>query len=79
MKNAVIKFLFTAAAVVVTVTAGRSSAQAVNAAAALLRAAGITIRAGVLIGADAQDESIGLLQPESPLVGVPLADDVIPA
>jgi capsular polysaccharide biosynthesis protein len=64
---------------VVTVTAGRSSAQAVNSTAALLRAAGITIRSGVLIGADAQDESIGLLQPESPLVGVPLADDVIPA
>lgn len=64
---------------VVTVTAGRSSAQAVNSTAALLRAAEISIRSGVLIGADAQDESIGLLQPDSPLVGVPLADDVIPA
>jgi len=36
-------------------------------------------RTTVLIGADAQDESIGLLQPESPLVGLPVADGVIPA
>jgi len=64
---------------VVSVTAGRSSAQRVNSTAVLLRAAGITIRSGVLIGADAQDESIGLLQPESPLVGLPVADGVIPA
>ena len=64
---------------VVTVTAGRSSAQRVSSTAALLRAAGITIRSGVLIGADAEDESIGLLQPESPLVGLPAADGAFPA
>ena len=64
---------------VVSVTAGRSSAQRVSSTAVLLRAAGITIRSGVLIGADPEDESIGLLQPESPLVGVPVADGVIPA
>jgi hypothetical protein len=59
---------------VVTVTAGRSSAQRVSSTAVLLRAAGITIRSGVLIGADAEDQSIGLLQPESPLVGLPATD-----
>jgi hypothetical protein len=64
---------------VVFVTAGRSSAQAVSSTAVLLRAAGITIRSGILIGADAEDESIGLLQPESPLVGLPVADGAFPA
>jgi Chain length determinant protein len=64
---------------VVTVTAGRSSAQAVSSTAVLLRAAGLTIRSGVLIGADDEDESIGLLQPESPLVGLPVADGAFPA
>jgi hypothetical protein len=64
---------------VVSVTAGRSSGQAVSSTAVLLRAAGITIRSGVLIGADAEDESIGLLQPESPLVGLPVADGAFPA
>jgi len=64
---------------VVSVTAGCSSAQRVSSTAVLLRAAGIAVRSGVLIGADAQDESIGLLQPDSPLVGLPLVDGVIPA
>ena len=64
---------------VVSVTAGRSSAQVVSSTAVLLRAAGITIRSGVLIGADDEDESIGLLQPESPLVGLPVADGAFPA
>ena len=64
---------------VVAVTAGRSSAQRVSSTAALLRAAGITIRSGVLLGADADDESIGLLQPESPLVGLPVADGAFSA
>jgi hypothetical protein len=63
---------------VVTVTAGCSSAQRVSSTAVLLRAAGITIRSGVLIGADAQDQSTGLLQPESPLVGLPATDGAFP-
>lgn len=63
---------------VVSVTAGRSSAQVVSSTAVLLRAAGITVRSGVLVGADAEDESIGLLQPESPLVGLPVADGAFP-
>ena len=63
---------------VVSVTAGCSSAQRVNSTAVLLRAAGITIRSGVLLGADAQDESIGLLQPDAPLVGLPVVDGTIP-
>jgi capsular polysaccharide biosynthesis protein len=63
---------------VVTVTAGRSSARRVSSTAALLRAAGITIRSGVLIGADAEDQSIGLLQPEFPLVGLPATDGAFP-
>ena len=64
---------------VVSVTAGCSSAQRVSSTAVLLRAAGITIRSGVLIGADAEDESIGLLQPESPLVGLPATDGAFTA
>jgi hypothetical protein len=63
---------------VVTVTAGRSSAQRVSSTAVLLRAAGITIRSGVLIGADADDQSFGLLQPDAPLVGLPATDGAIP-
>jgi len=63
---------------VVTVTAGRSSARRVSSTAVLLRAAGITIRSGVLIGADAEDQSIGLLEPESPLVGLPATDGAFP-
>ena len=64
---------------VVTVTAGRSSAQRVSSTAVLLRAAGITIRSGILMGADAEDQSFGLLQPESPLVGLPATDGAFPA
>ena len=64
---------------VVTVTAGRSSAQRVSSTAVLLRAAGIKIRSGVLVDADPEDESIGLLQPESPLVGLPAADGAFSA
>jgi hypothetical protein len=64
---------------VVTVTAGRSSAQRVSSTAVLLRAAGITIRSAVLIGADADDQSFGLLQPDSPLVGLPATDGAFPA
>ena len=63
---------------IVSVTAGCSSAQRVSSTAVLLRAAGITIRSGVLIGADVQDESIGLLQPESPLVALPAAGGSFP-
>ncbi len=63
----------------VTVTAGRSSAQRVSSTAVLLREAGITIRSGVLMGAEAQDDSIGLLRPSAPLVGLPAADGVISA
>ena len=64
---------------VVSVTAGCSSAQRVSSTAVLLRAAGIAIRSGVLIGADPEDESIGLLQPESPLVALPAADGAFPS
>ena len=64
---------------IVSVTAGRSSARSVSSTAVLLRAAGLTVRSGVLIGADAEDESIGLLQPESPLVGLPVADGAFSA
>jgi hypothetical protein len=63
---------------VVSVTAGRSSAQRVSSTAVLLRAAGLTIRSAVLIGADSEDESIGLLRPDVPLVGLPVAEGVIP-
>jgi Chain length determinant protein len=63
---------------IVTVSAGCSSAQRVSSTAILLRAAGITVRSGVLLDADLEDESIGLLQPDSPLVGVPASDGAIP-
>lgn len=64
---------------VVTVTAGRSSAQRVSSTAVLLRAAGIAIRSGVLIGADPEDQSFGLLEPDSPLVGLPATNGAFPA
>lgn len=63
---------------VVTVTAGCSSAQRVSSAGVLLRSAGVAIRSGVLIGADPQDESIGLVQPETPLVALPAAESIYP-
>jgi len=56
---------------IVTVTAGRSSAQQVNATGALLRAAHVHVRSAVLLDADPDDETIGLLS-AGPLVGVPL-------
>jgi capsular polysaccharide biosynthesis protein len=57
---------------IVTVSAGRSSAQHVNATAALLRVAGVPVRSGVLLDADPDDESVGLLSSGMPLVGLPL-------
>ena len=57
---------------IVMVTAGRSSAQRVSAVAALMRAAGISITEGVLLDADDDDESLGLLEPDAPLVALPL-------
>ncbi len=57
---------------IVTVTAGRSSAQHVNATAALLRVAGVPIRSAILLDADPDDESVGLLHAGAPLVGLPL-------
>ena len=61
----------------VTVTAGQSSAQRVNAAAALIRAAMISIQGGVLLDADPDDETLGLLEP-GPLVALPLDKVVAP-
>lgn len=57
---------------VVTVTTGRSSASRVNTIAALARAAGLSVRSGILVDADEDDETVGLLKPETPLVGLPV-------
>lgn len=48
---------------VVTVTVGRSTAQRMDAVAELLQAAGVTVVSAVLLGADADDESVGLPDP----------------
>jgi hypothetical protein len=44
---------------VVVVTAGRSNAQQVRASAEMLRAAGLSVRGGILVGADGNDDSLG--------------------
>ena len=43
----------------VVVTAGRASAAKVQATAEMLRAAGLSVRGGILVGADGNDESLG--------------------
>ena len=45
----------------VLVTAGRSTASGLRSAGQLLRAAGITVDSVVLIGADPDDETVGLI------------------
>ncbi|MCL2788949.1 MAG: hypothetical protein FWD59_10760, partial [Micrococcales bacterium] len=50
---------------VVTVTAGRCTAQRVNVAAELLDAAGISVASAVLLDAEASDESIGFPDPQA--------------
>lgn len=54
---------------IVTVTAGRSSAQHVSATAELLRAAGVSIAGAVLLDADDDDETVGLVDPDPPVFG----------
>jgi Mrp family chromosome partitioning ATPase len=44
----------------VVVTAGRASAAKVQATAEILRAAGLSVLGGILVGADSNDESLGL-------------------
>lgn len=63
---------------VVTVTAGRSSAAHLNTIAALIRTSGISIRSGVLLDADSDDETVGVLTPGIPLVGLPVDANVTP-
>jgi len=57
---------------VITVSAGRSSAQHLSAIAELVRAAGVSIAAGVLLDADANDETVGLLKSGEPTGAQPL-------
>jgi capsular polysaccharide biosynthesis protein len=47
---------------VVVVTAGRSSAAEIRSTAELIRAAGLTVRGAILVGADRNDESVGLIR-----------------
>jgi hypothetical protein len=45
---------------VVGVTAGNSTVEQIHSAAELVRGSGVTLQFGVLFGADATDESLGL-------------------
>ena len=46
----------------VVVTAGRSSAAEIRSTGELIRAAGLNLRGGILVGADKNDESVGLFK-----------------
>jgi hypothetical protein len=46
----------------VVVTAGRSSAAEIRSTGELVRAAGLNLRGGILVGADKNDESVGLFK-----------------
>jgi len=46
----------------VVVTAGRSSAAEIRSTAELIRSAGLNLRGGILVGADKNDESVGLVK-----------------
>ena len=54
---------------IITVTAGRSTVQETNTVAELLDAADITAASAVLLGADADDESVGLPEPGAAAFG----------
>jgi len=56
---------------VLVVTAGRSNAAQVRAAAEMLRAAGVRVRSAILVGADYNDDSLGLARVDHQRNGVP--------
>jgi capsular polysaccharide biosynthesis protein len=60
-----------AAEAIVTFTAGSSSAQHVSATTELVRAAGVSIAAAVLLDADDDDETVGLVEAGPPVFGRP--------
>ena len=67
---------------VVTVSAGGSSAERINAVAELLEAANITVDSAVLLGADANDDSVGIPEPGAAVFGrrlglVPIAEPAL--
>jgi capsular polysaccharide biosynthesis protein len=56
---------------VVVVTAGRSSAAEIRSTAELIRAAGLTVRGAILVGADKNDESVGVIRTSKHAGNVP--------
>ena len=56
---------------VVVVTAGRSSAAEIRSTAELIRAAGLTVRGAILVGADRNDESVGVIRTSKHAGNVP--------
>jgi hypothetical protein len=56
---------------VVVATAGRSSAAEIRSTAELIRAAGLTVRGAILVGADRNDESVGLIRTSKHAGNVP--------
>jgi hypothetical protein len=58
-----------AADAVLAVSAGRSTGQRIDAVAELLDAADVTVSSAVLLGADADDESVGLPEPGASVFG----------
>jgi hypothetical protein len=61
---------------VVVVTAGRSGAQRLSAIGELLRAAGLCVTTAVLLDADDDDQTVGLVIPATPPAGRAL--EVVP-
>ena len=53
---------------IVTISAGRPSAQHVSAIAELARGAGVFIAAAALLEADTNDDTLGLLRPGDPIL-----------
>jgi hypothetical protein len=58
---------------VVFVTAGKASAQRINGTAELLRAASVGVRSAVLLNADPNDDSIGLINAEQSTAPQPMS------
>ena len=56
---------------IVVVTAGRSNAAEIRSTAEVIRDAGLTVRGATLVGADYNDDSLGLLSSAKKKRGVP--------
>ena len=63
---------------IAVVTAGRSSAQKVHSAGEMIRLAGIRLDSAVLLGADRNDETLGVMDPAHPIMGLDIRAAAVP-